>query len=495
MNQVSSIAPKKALLKGAAWAVGMRWSIKGIGFFNTIILARILVPQDFGVVAMAMLIVGLIQAFLDFGTSLALLRKDTLSPEEINSAWTLNILQGWSIGLLLILGSPVATLYFAEPRVSVVLVVLGCCIAISGSGNIGLVLARRELNFSLEFWQQVICKILGVVATLSATLFVPDYRALVIGVATGYLSGWATSYLMHPYRPHWETSKIPEIWSVTKWLMLAGVGGFFLRKSDELAAGRIGSTTEFGLYNVGSDLGQLPTGELGPAMLRAFLPVLSSIQADVERTNQAVLKTLSAVNTITLPVGLGFAAIAAPATALLLGDKWLEATPFVACFALAGAVQFALSPLNTLLVLRGHTRIQNHIVWIEFAVFVTLALALIPQLHLLGLVWARIGASLVNALVTVVSAKKHCGLPLWATVQAVWRPLLGALTMYLTVAFCVGLFESVVAQLAAGILSGVLLYGTWTTITWLLVGRPEGLESTVFDYFANRAAVKNRLGA
>jgi lipopolysaccharide exporter len=486
MSPTPLLSPKRALLQGAAWAVGARWTIKALGFLNTVVVARFIAPQDYGLVAMAFLVVSLTQALLDFGASTALLRKASVSKADINSAWTLGVIQGGLAGVLLLLLAPLAGLFFKDPQLVQVLWVLAACQVLVGFSNIGMTLARKEMQFSLEFYYLASHKALSVLATIVAAFFLPDYRALVIGVVTGYLSLLILSYLMHPYRPHWDTSKISEIWAVTKWLMLAGVGGFFLHKSDELIAGRIGSTAEFGLYNVASDVGQLPTGELGPAMLRAFLPVLSSIQSEAERTNQAVLKTLAAVNTLTLPVGLGFAAIAAPATALLLGNQWLAATPLVAIFAIAGALQFALSPLGTLLVLRGHTRVQSHIVWIEFATFAVLTLALVPQLHLLGLVWARVGGSLANGWLTIARTNQLCGLRWPTVVAALWRPLVGSLGMYLTVVSTIGLFSTMAAQLAFGISVGVVVFGLWTLISWQVVGRPEGLESTMFDFLAHK---------
>ncbi|MFZ4623253.1 MAG: oligosaccharide flippase family protein [Rhodoferax sp.] len=306
------------------------------------------------------------QAMLDFGATTALLRKEALTVDDIDSAWTLTVIQGAFGGLALLGLSPFASGYFKEPQVERVLWALAACLLLSGFTNIGLVLARKELNFAVEFKYMFGIKLVGILSTIAAAYFLRDYRALLVGVMAGYLSGLVLSYVLHPYRPHYNTRKIAEIWALTKWLMLAGMGGFLLRKSDELIAARIGSTHEFGMYNVSSDLGQLPTGELGPAMLRAFLPVLSAIQNDWQRTNSAVLKTLAAVNTITLPVGFGFAAVALPATAIVLGAQWLDAAPLVAAFALAGTLQFAMSPLGTLLTLRGHTRVQSRIVWAEF---------------------------------------------------------------------------------------------------------------------------------
>lgn len=474
---------KRSLVQGAFWSVGTRWSIKALGFLSTVIMARLLMPSDYGIVAMAMLVVGLTQTLLDFSAATALLRKTHITLDEINSAWTLRLMQGCFVGLILLSIASLAAHLFKEPRVEAVLWVLAICVAVSGAGSMGSTLAQKSFNFALDFQLNIAGKVLGVLATVAAGFLLGDYRALVIGIATGYIGGFFLSYLMHPYRPRWCTRQIPQIWAVTKWLMLAGVGGFFLRKSDELIAARIGTTGEFGLYNVGADLGQLPTGELGPAMLRAFLPVLSSIQDDITRTNQAVLKTLAAVNTITMPVGIGFAAIALPATELLLGQQWIQAAPFVALFAWAGMLQFAMSPLVTLLVLRGHTRLQSQIVWAEFAVFVGFCFLLVPQLHLIGLVWARIAASSANALITILCARSYCHIPVVAVGQSLLRPLVGALVMFGVVHHTQAIISGSLWQLVVGIASGALVYTVWTLATWLVAGKPEGLESTVYEYF------------
>ena len=484
--------PKKALIAGAFWTVGTRWAIKSIGFINTVITARLLMPADYGVVALSMLVVELLQTLLDFGAVTALLRKRELSRDEIDSAWTLRLIQCLIVAALMVAVAPFASGYFDEPRVQNVLWVMAACVGLGGLANIGLTLALKTFKFAIEFKVNVIAKVASVVATIAAAYLIGDYRALVIGLAVGYAVGLVLSYTMHPYRPRWNTSKIGEIWAVTKWLMVAGIGNFLLRKSDELVAGRVGTTAEYGAYNVGSDLGRLPVGQLGPAMMRAFLPVLSSIQTDIRRTNQAVLKTMSAANSITLPMGFGAAALATHLTLLVLGHKWDEAAPIVAVFAIVASVHFATSPLNSLLVLRGHTRTQSTVVWIEFVVFALAALLLVSRLHLIGLVWARLIAGVVNAGVVALYARSRCGVSLRSMAAALWRPLLGSVGMYVAVVEVVAHMDTLYGRLLAGVGTGVLSYSLWLVLSWLAVGRPEGLESTVFD--ALRARIRRGRG-
>jgi O-antigen/teichoic acid export membrane protein len=254
-----------------------------------------------------------------------------------------------------------------------------------------------------------------------------------------------------------------------------------LRKGDEFVAGRIGTTAQFGLYNVGSDFGQMPVGEIGPAMLKALLPVLSSLEGQLERTNQAVIKTIAAVNTVIWPIGLGFMAIAAQATEIALGSKWMDAVPFVSLFALASVLQTTTSPANTLLILHGHTRSQSQIVWIEFASFVAAAIALVPGFHLIGLALARVFSSVVSSLATLLYTKKICRLPITPILKTIARPLAGAVLMYALVMYLQGMIDAPMPRLAAAILSGAAFFMLWSLASWHLTGRPEGLESTIMD--------------
>ncbi|MGE0099210.1 MAG: lipopolysaccharide biosynthesis protein [Hydrogenophaga sp.] len=485
-----SFNAKSTLIMGALWTVGSRWAIKGIGFLNTVIMARLLVPEDYGVVAIAMLIVSFIQALVDFGAANALLRKDTVGRDEVDSAWTLRVLQSIAVGALLLTIAPLAADGFTEPRVQEVLFALALCVMLHGFSNIGMTLAEKAFNFSLDFKLNVISKTLSVLATVSAGFWLGDYRALVIGIGTGYISGLVLSYWLHPYRPRWNTSKIAEIWAVTKWLMLAGLGTFLLRKSDEVLAARYGTTAEYGTYNVGADLGSLPIGELGPAMMRAFLPVLTSMQDDVRRTNDVVVKTLAAVNAITLPIGMGVAALAVPITGLLLGPKWSDAAPFVAVFGMVGCVQFLMNPLAALLFMRGHTRVQNRVVWIEFGCFALLAFVLVPQMHLIGLAWARLFASMLNALITVITAKVCCGIRPMGVLGALWRPLSGACAMYALVVQLGQHGPDGIAGVLTGVCLGALFYAAWLASTWYFAGKPDGLESIALGFLKQRRAVK-----
>ena len=122
----------------------------------------------------------------------------------------------------------------------------------------------------------------------------------------------------------------------------------------------------------------------------------------------------------------------------------------------------------------------------EFVVFVVMTLILVPRMHLVGLVWARICSSVVNAFLTTLNTHKYCGLPAGAVMFAIVRPLIGTLLMCTFVYYSGSLNLELPLQLVVSVLIGVLTYSVWCLVTWRIAGRPQGLESTLLDILQKR---------
>ena len=474
-------SPKSALLRGAGYIVGFRTCNRLLGFASTVVMARLLAPADYGLLSMAFLVLGVLEALLDFGATTALLRKPDASAGEIDAAWTLRFLQGGLTALLLLAAMPFAVRAFDEPRLGGILCVLAGCVLASGAGSLGPTLAQRACDFTLEFRLQLTQALVRVATTLAAGWWLRDYRALVIGIAAAYVVPPVLSWCWHPWRPRWNLRGVRAIWRTTRWLTFAGIWSFALRKSDELLAARLGGPAALGQYSVGADIGQLPVGQVAPALLRALLPVLASLKSDPVRTRQATLKTLAALNALLWPLGLGLASVAGSATPLLLGAQWHDAAPYVAGFALVSVVQAMPAPLVTLLVLDGHARAQFQISLAEFAAFATGCALFAPHWQLAGLVLARLAGALCGAATALWLAGRRCAVPACELRAALLRPLVGALLMAGLVQVLPQVAAGAGLQLAFEVGSGALAYVAWSAASWSICGRPEGLESTVLE--------------
>ena len=202
---------------------------------------------------------------------------------------------------------------------------------------------------------------------------------------------------------------------------------------------------------------------------------------DLERMRLATLKVLGVIATVVLPLGVGMALVAPVATPVLLGAKWDSAVPFVAIFALVGAARALSGPFWTLLLVLGRSKLQASNVWIEFAIFVVAAFALVPTFNLVGLAYARLVSSVAISAIYLVTAHVVAKLSYAALAQALWRPLAGVGLMVVVLPWFADAQRAPWLELTLLVGIGAVLYGGWIAASWWLAGRPDGIERMVFD--------------
>ena len=217
----SSIEAKVAV--GAAWMMGTRWVIRIAGLVSTLVLARLLTPEDFGLVALAASIIAVLDVASDFGFNYALIHFQDAGRQEYDTAWTLNVCRGIVIALIMAAVSPLAEVVFGDERIVPLMIVLGISFAVGSAKNIGTVDFMKRLNFSREFYIQSIPKLLGVsVAILIAWLY-RSYWALILATVTNRSTALAMSFYMSDYRPKWELGGWRKLFSFSGWLMATQV--------------------------------------------------------------------------------------------------------------------------------------------------------------------------------------------------------------------------------------------------------------------------------
>src|SRR5690349_8906280 len=152
----------RGMVVGSAWIAAARWSVRGIGLISTLVLARLLVPADFGLVSMGMIAVEFVRIFSDPGQDLAVIRTRNATSEHFDTAWTMSICSGLIVTLVLQGVAPVAGWYFDEPRATAVIRVLSLAPLFESFTNIGVVVGfRRDLQFAKDFQYLVVRKLSG----------------------------------------------------------------------------------------------------------------------------------------------------------------------------------------------------------------------------------------------------------------------------------------------------------------------------------------------
>lgn len=471
------------LIRGSAWMIAARWATRLVGLASTLILARLLTPADFGIVAMALIASGLLETIAYAGVDLALMRAGHDTREHYDTAWTIQLIQAAAIALLLLAAAPLTAAYFAEPRAADVIRLLALKSLLDGAQNIGVVAFRKELDFAKEFRFLLYGKLLNFVVVVVVAFLLRNYWALAIGMVAGSIIGVALSYAMHPYRPRLSLARVREIWSFSQWLMISRVGAYLNRRTDEFVVGGIAGTSAMGSYHVASELSTMPSNELVMPMRRAMFPTLAKLTGDPAAFGRAVVATFASVAAICIAAGFGLMSIAPELVAVFLGQQWLAAIPLVRWLALYGSFSALVLVLEVPLWVGGRTRWSAMQTWLELALLVPLVWLATRSYGIEGAAATRAGvsAAMVPCMLFLTARAGHARVG--TLLHALARPLAAALTMagvLATLPF--DRLGHVVVILVAKIVVGALVYLATMAALWRAQGQPDGVESTVLQH-------------
>ncbi|MBT8144053.1 MAG: oligosaccharide flippase family protein, partial [Gammaproteobacteria bacterium] len=426
------------IVGGSLWMIAMRWSMRSIGLVSTIILARLLTPDDFGLVAMAYIVVGLLQVLADAGVDLALLRDRNSTTAHWNSAWTIQVMQGALVSVMLLLAVQPSVLYFDEPRVSTALLALSICPFIDGFRNIGTVAFRKELDFAREFRFQVAQKLATFIAVVSLAFLLKNYWAIIFARIIASFTGVAISYAMHEYRPRFTLERVRDIWSFSQWMLLSRIGEFGNGQTDKFIVGGTAGTSSMGDYHVAKEVASMLSAELIYPVRRALFPNFAILVAEQQKYTQTVVTMLSIAASLIMAVQFGLAAVANDFVAVILGDRWLGITPVLQILSFAVCAKALTMLLEFLLPLTNQTRIAALTAWAELAVLILVLLYLQRTYGTLeSLAYGRLVIAIVFVPVMFAVIARYCHVPFTAMLAAIWRPLIAATIMYFTVRWLV----------------------------------------------------------
>lgn len=468
--------------RGAGWMVLLRASDRMLAVLNTLVLARLLVPADFGLVAMAMSIIVIMELAASFGFDVALIQREAVDRRHYDTAWTLNIALYIGLGLVVAALAYPAAAFYREPRLAAVILVIAAGWSITGFSNPGVVDFRRYLQFGREFAMVASCRLIGVAITIAAAFAWRSYWALVLGSVAGRLVQVLASYLAHPYRPHFCLNATSELISFSRWLLLQNAVQAVLIRLPHFLIGRTLGPGPLGLYTIAYEIATVPATEVSAPVNRAALPGYSRLAGDAAAIKRTFLDVGALVLVIGLAVAVGLAAVAEPAVQVLLGDRWLPAAPAIEILAFSAAVVLATGNNGVVQVALGYPRLVTYQALLRTTVFGVLAFLLVRPLGLVGVALAEFCGACVGFIASVPPVFRLLGVTPTALLGTFWRPVLASAVMFTGVRAIAGLLAPqaglpwTAAGLAACVLAGAGLYVLSLYLAWRLSGRPEGAE-------------------
>ncbi|MGQ0384103.1 MAG: lipopolysaccharide biosynthesis protein [Gammaproteobacteria bacterium] len=480
------------MARGAAWMIGFRAAERGLGLVSLLILARLLLPEDFGLVAIATSVVALIEIAGAFGFDVALIQHRDPKREHFDTVFTMNVLLGVGGGAVLAALAPATASYFGDGRLVAIMQILAIAWAVQGFENVGPVMFRREMNFRREFVFLTSKRLLTFVITLVAAFVLRTYWALVIGIVTGRVAMVVLSFAMHPYRPRFSLTAVRELMSFSAWLFLGNVLGFFVLRLSTFVVGRTDGPREVGYYTLAYEVGTLPTSELLAPINRAIIPGFARMAQDPQALGRGFLDVMGTTAIFVVPAAFGIAAVAEPAVRVLLTDKWSGAVPLLQILAFLGATAAIIASAFPAFYALGRPRAGAMITSVRLAIMVPAMIWAGNRWGVLGVAWADLAAALLALPFGVTIACRALGIPVTALVARIWRPLVASAVMYWAVhAFLMLVHQtypgiSGPAELVSGIVAGLIAYSVLVAGLWLVSGRGPGTERLLLSMLEAR---------
>ena len=489
MSEHSPI-PKASLTKrattGAAWLVIARLSTKAIDFVNLLILARLLSPSEFGITAVAVSVVQIIEAVFELPTGQVLIRQKEVPKDYVDTAFTLSVLRGLCLTTILLALTVPLSRFYHDDRLLFILLFIGLAPIARGLVSPRMVLYSRVLDFRRDFATDVFGKLMALGAATLAALAWHDYRALIVATVASPISSAMLSYALAPYVPRLSLRSWPAFAHFVGWSTASQFISAMNWQFDRLILGRLVPSGPLGDYSLANDLSFLPEQALIKPIVQPLMAAFAAIRDDDVRLQQAYTKSAIAVLAVGTPVLVGLSMLADPAVRLVLGGKWLSAIPILGWLPLTLVPLLYVSPVAPLAMAKG----RPDIVWQYSALE---ALYRLPAIALgaflagiKGVIIARMVASCLATLVSFYYVRKLIRIPFYRQAMASWRVLAAAVSLAIFLSVVgnwlngeQGIMLAALLFLAGAL--GLIEYCTALLLLWLLSGRPEGVESLVIE--------------
>ena len=477
---------RSGVIKGVFWTVGARWALRGLGLISTIVLARLLMPRDFGLIAMATVVIGFLDVLFSQGVDTALIQNASAVRAHWDTAWTIRVVQGGAMAALLVILAPLASRYYGEPRMTTIMPILALGTVATSVENIGTVAFRKDLQFHRDFQFMVAKKLFQFAIVLGLALIWRDYRALMVGTVFGAAASTCLSYAVHPFRPKWSLEKAAEIWGFSFRLAAISFATYVNTEGEKLVIGAVAGAEQTGIYYVGDEIGQTPASELTMPISRVSVPGFAKIKHDPDRLKSAFLKVLGFVILVSVGAAAGLFAVADNLVMVVLGPRWLYAAAVIQFSAISGALRAIYSPCGNFLMVVGRLNTIMAINFLHALLFVSLLPLTVERYGILGAAGLKSAIAIVSFVLYGRAVNKAAEISISETLAVLWRPLVSAMLMGYACILVAGLFASPAAALACQIAVGAVSYGATTYALWVASGGPDGAERDLLEMASDR---------
>lgn len=420
---------KRQIAVGAIWMIFMRFVMKGISIISTLILVRLLEPEDFGLMALATSIFAFVELIRKFGFGTALIQDQKATREDYDTAWTLQIIFSLTASAITVAISELAADYYNDYRIAPILMGMAIMVMVNGFSNIGVVEFQKKLTFNKEFNFRVLVKLTGFFVTITTAWYLRSYWALLIGTLANSFVTVILSYVMQDYRPKVTLAACKKLFSFTSWLMINNVLFFFSQHAQNFVLGRVSGSNVLGIFTVANEVASTIAGELVAPINRAAYPGYSKVSEDRERLREIYLDIFQHICLFVIPCGFGLAVVAPVMVPVVLGEKWFDTIPTIQLISLASIFTAMTSNASYVFLALKKQYLNTFTVVFKLIVFFVSLFFFVEKYGAIGAGLAMLVTSISSFPVSFILIMKVLKISFFGVINCFYRPLLASFFM------------------------------------------------------------------
>lgn len=480
---------KAKTITGISWSLSNQLVTQIVNLVFGVVLARLLSPEDFGLLGMVMAFAAFANIFLDIGLGSAIIQRKQVDQEQLSTIFWINVVSGLLLAIVLFIGSGPLAGFYQNSEIIILAQVLSLNFIITSFGIIQNTLLRKALNFKALFQVSLTSLTLSSVVAIVLALKGFGVWSLVALSLLGNISKVLGYWILSSWRPHlkfnWHNVKD----MVGFGLKLLGNSSlnYWARNMDNLLIGKFLGMGQLGLYSKAYSLMMLPLTRITRAIGSVLFPSLALIQEDLHRVKRVYVKIIQSIAWITFPMMLGAFVIADPLIDTLLGEKWLGMIPVFQIFTFTGLAQSIFATTGQIFVSQNRPDIPLKFGLVTKPILFA-AIYITAKYGIVEVALAVTGWSLATGILQLWLAGRLIYLRIGEILKSVLPYLASSLVMISLLIILSKFLEGQLAKaylLIIQIITGVIIYFL-ISIIFRLKAYSE-IKQIVFDRFIQRS--------
>lgn len=452
---------RKSTFSASRWTATSTVLVAAIQILQTSVLARILLPGEFGLMAVATAAVAVFSLVVDLGLSQALIHFDDVPASHRSSIFWLNVLMALALMTALCLAAPIIAHLYHSAALAPLLCWSSLVFPLSAAGQQLRSLAAKDLRFDALARIEIAAALCACACAIAAALLHAGVYALAVAVLMSAAMGSLLAWLMLPrdFRPGWRfrPGETRAYLHFGGYLVGESIANAFHRNADVFAGGLVVGANAIGVYSVPRDLSLRVATGINSIVTRVGFPVMSQVKRDREKLKSIYLQTLRMTASVNFPVYVAMGVFAKEIVALLYGPQWHEAVIYLQILAAWGLIRSTGNPVGSLIYATGRTRLAF---WWNIALLLMLPVLFWASALAFGLSGLAATALILQLLMLIPTwhflVRPCCGATLAEYITRFLAPLLCALAAGVFAWVCVHRLPHGTLRLAVGgILGGV----------------------------------------